>query len=516
MMKDRSLASEEVTGYVSDHDEGIQLADEDVYEEQSISEHAEDVQREVDDIQHPRNEHCEIIESEEEIGYTRHAENADKETAKRQPKSKKPRRSRRAGVDDAETKNDARQPKSKKLRRLRRIENEDEEKEVRPSKSKNSRTSQRGEDTQTAEIKQKAESLKLQETDEIDWPHPDARIVVHFHNKHPLSTLLDGVAPILTDCTFNIVDNGDFKQTKISDSRLKDDTKREKFTGIYLECLDRTHVCIIIGKIKAQVFVNPKIKPVADDMSFCVSVQTFLAHVKSIDPMYSLQLYRLGESSDLHIKIFSPSNGRKTRLMTLGTLNKDAATFGVNNINFPHTVEFELSELRNIVKMAKGINCENIRFRIMETKQNITNRQLKRDRSFFIVHIYGENSYDEHCFCSTTSISSDDDKASTIVIKNSELIEEEDTPSKICIDDLDEKFNNIFAVDYLNSFLKALDRPTVTIRLSQSSPMTMTSCLGDEESFITYMLSSKEDDSTLPNLIQSFAPSRQTKKVLSD
>jgi len=195
--------------------------------------------------------------------------------------------------------------------------------------------------------------------------------------------------------------------------------------------------------------------------------------------------------------------------MTLGTLNKDSDTFGVNDINFPHTLEFDLGEFRNIVKFAKNINCDNVRFRILETANRGKQKTQPNHRSYFIVHIYGENSYDEQCFCSVTDVSVDKDKASTIVIKNSELTSFDEDPINVCIDDLDEKFNNIFAVEYLNSFLKAVDRHTVTLRLAQDRPMTMTTCMGDAESFLTYMLAPKLDNESLPNIIQCFAPSKK-------
>jgi hypothetical protein len=333
-------------------------------------------------------------------------------------------------------------------------------------------------------------------------PSSDAKVGVHFNSKHGLATLLEGIGPMLSDCTFNIAcgDSDEFNQTKLSTSLLKEDKDREKFSGIYLEALDTTHSCVVIGKIKASVIINKENPPDKDDMSFCVSVQTFLTHIKSVNSSYCVQLYRTAKSSDVHMKTFSPSIGRHHRLMTLGTLNKELETFGVNDIDYPHTVEFELFEFRSIVKMAKGINCDNLRFRILETKGT-----SKVQRSYFIVHIYGENSYDEHCFCSLTDIDEGDGKSNnTIVIKNSELTDVDDDPVNVSLDELDEKFNNIFAVDFLNSFLKALDRSTVTIRLAQDQPMTITSSLGDEHSFLTYMLAPKEDSDSLPNIIQSF------------
>jgi hypothetical protein len=385
---------------------------------------------------------------------------------------------------------------------------------VKPSKVNKSFLCTKGEVSPTKKLDDvsppgKQEDVINEDGLDISFPRPDALVSVHFSNKHPLSILLEGIAPMLSDCTFNVVQaaSQQFKQTTLSKSTLSDDKDRDTFSGMYLEAIDNTHTCIIIGKVKAHVQINPSATVSNEDMAFCVSVSTFLTHVKSIDPDACVQLYRLQLSSDLHIKTFSQSLGRKTRLMTLGTLNKDSETFGVNDINFPHTLEFDLSEFRHIVKFAKNINCDNVRFRILDMNEEAKKLSSKH-RSYFIVHIYGENSYDEQCFCSLTDVSVDKDKASTMVIKNSALTNLEEDPMNVCIDDLCEKFNNIFAVEYLNNFLKAVDRNTVTIRLAQDRPMTMTTCMGDSESFLTYMLAPKTDSDSSPNFIQCFAPSK--------
>ena len=330
----------------------------------------------------------------------------------------------------------------------------------------------------------------------------DATVSVNFNNKAPLVMLLEGIAPMLSDCAFKIAcsDNTQFNQSAITGSKLQEDRKASTFSGIYIEALDTSHSCVIIGKIKAAVVISDGRVLTKDDMSFCVSVSTFLTHIKSVNASYFVQLYRTTGSSDLHLKLSSPSNGRHHRQMTLGTLNKESPTFGVNDIDYPHTVEFEVFELRNIVKLAKGINCAHMRFRILETKVSTGTH-----RSYFIVHIYGESSYDEHCFCSVTDVKEGEKLSpNTIVIRNSELIDMDDDPVNVSLRDLDEKFNDVFPVEFLNSFLKSIDRASVTIRLAQGRPMTMTTSLGDEESFLTYMLAPKTDPTTLPNDIKSF------------
>jgi hypothetical protein len=342
-------------------------------------------------------------------------------------------------------------------------------------------------------------------------PHVDAIVSVNFSSKHPLTTLLQGMSPILKDCTFNIVKatSDTFSQSKLSNTSLSGDTAKDTFSGIYIEAIDDSMTCVIIGKISADVsmFSTDTEK---DNMSFCLSVPTFLTHVKSIDYSACLQLYRISGFSDLYIKTFAPSLGRKTRLMTLQTLNKDAKTFGVKDIDYPYTVEFDLEEFTRIIHFAKSISCKNICFRIFETKNQ---EKEGTHRSYFTVQINGEFSYDEQCFCSLTNVEVDKQKPSTIIIKNSELNDFDDDPAHVCIDDVEEKFNNFFLVEYLFNFTKAIDRHTVIIRLAQNKPMTLTTCMGDAGSFLTYMLAPNvaADDEEVEGL-KCFQPSKKNKK----
>lgn len=339
----------------------------------------------------------------------------------------------------------------------------------------------------------------------VKWPTTDTKVLVDFKSKTELTLLLEGITHLLSECTFHIAhgDSEEFSQTKLSSSTLRDDKNRNKFSGVYIEAMDTTLSCIIIAKINAEVAIDNKANaPDASDMAFCLPVSTFLTHVKSINANHGVQLYRTAKSADLYLRTYSlMSESHHSRRMTLATLNKSSPTFKVSDMNYPHTIEIELNEFRTIIKTAKAINCPNVRIRILETKAKST-----KHCSFFIIHVYGENSYDEHCFCCVSSVNEETkhdgaELRKTIVIRN-DLVDEDFSDVKR--NQLDEKFNNVFAVEYLNSFLKALERHTVTLRLAQDQPLTITSSLGNTESFLAYFLAPKTDISTVPDFIQSF------------
>lgn len=335
-------------------------------------------------------------------------------------------------------------------------------------------------------------------------PHPNAVVAVCFPTGRPLRVLLDGI-PMLTDCTFKIENANRTKEFPQDPSY----PTLPSFSGLSLEAMDNSHTCVIFGKVQAEVTVyggdgtnkqEDDSKQVAEYMSFCVSVNLFATHIKSVDPSHTLWIYRIKGSSDLFIKSMSSTNGCNWRVMSISTLCQDAQTFNINDIRYNYTLEFDLGELRNIVKFAKSINCADVRIRILEHKTLTRSNQSGHEQrhSFCIVHVYGEASYDECCFCSSTDVTNE---TTTMIIKNSDISV---NPMNVRLADLEEKFNEIYPINYLLSFLKAVDRHTITMRLAPDAPMNMTTSMGDAQSFLTYMLAGKQDKDIHPNIIQSF------------
>lgn len=266
------------------------------------------------------------------------------------------------------------------------------------------------------------------------------------------------------------------------------------FSGLSVQCIDDRHCCIVMAKLQCELLV-------ADESStkftFCVPVNVLLTHVKSISSNYCLKIYQTNDSPDLKLQVTSPVVSH-SRSMSIATLQKENNPFDVDDINYDFSVEKDLGEFQRILKMAKAINCDHIRIRILEKN---TNPKMH----FLIMHVYGENSYDEHCFASLTEIK-DNNENGKIIMKSTEnaIGSSMVDPGKISISELKETFNSVFGVDYLNSFIRSLDRHTVIMRLAPKRPLVLVSSLGDENSFVSIILAPRNDDDQFPNEIHSF------------
>jgi hypothetical protein len=109
-----------------------------------------------------------------------------------------------------------------------------------------------------------------------------------------------------------------------------------------------------------------------------------------------------------------------------------------------------------------------------------------------------------------TDENKEDVKASTrIVIKNSEILEVQDAddPKNYHLKDLDEKYSGVFDVEYLSMFIKSLDRHTINLHITNDKPMIVTCSLGDETSFVAFVLAQQvnEDNIGQSAQIEAFA-----------
>ena len=340
-----------------------------------------------------------------------------------------------------------------------------------------------------------------------------AAVTVIFTQPKSFSTLLDVLNDLLQDGVFQILskDRPDINETS---SNLSIDTRKDDFSGIYAEFIDKSNSCVIIMKYAAEVIINEKMDVQQKDMQFCVDILTMLNHLKSVNSSFCLQMYRRQCDDKIHFKAFGQSLGyRQFRHIRMDTWDKVADKFSISDIKYDYVVVFELAEMRRILRLAKSIKSTNLRIVIMEPMKKSADGMK---RFFFLIQVLGEHSYDEEVFCSTTDISEEkteeekatEDSPKRLVIKNSEMLEmqEEDNPMNYNVKDLEQKYAGIFTVEYLNMFIKSLDRHTINLHLANDKPMIVTCSLGDESSFLAFVLAHQEENTEQPVIkVEAFA-----------
>ena len=307
--------------------------------------------------------------------------------------------------------------------------------------------------------------------------------------------MMDVMGGVLSECPINIVNNDQNCGLSSKHAKVLGAPKTTSFSGLFFKCMSADHTCAVIAKLSAEVKITPE--ATSEQTTISVSMAALVPLLKSIDRKYSLQLYFRHGSTKMYIKSATSCKGGHFSTKSLETLEYDQPEFAIDDIRYHYTVELDLNTFHNIIRVANSLKSSYLRIRVYE--------QAVGTRSFFVTNTYGESSSDENVFLSDTKVQ-DEAKVFSVHPPDDNDVSGVD-PATISRKSLVCKYNGVFAVQYIESLLKHLEDPTVILRLSADAdtPMTLTSVFGDEDSFVSFVLASKNDEE-FPDELESFKP----------
>lgn len=250
--------------------------------------------------------------------------------------------------------------------------------------------------------------------------------------------------------------------------------KTEEFTGISIANIDDKKSCVVQAKLQCDV-----------DMSedcigqFSVSVNTLGICMRTVASHYVMDMIKYEGSEDIEIESRDQITNARINSCRMNTLCKDFTKATMNTMDYDYTIQIELSVFRSIVKISKDLHADTLSFVIHETKTG-EGAQMKRD-IMFCLRAKGDAQH-EHYFPSTVS-------EEDCVITASE-----ENKTEMHLDASNLVYEDKFSVNYLNMFLKSMDRQVLTLRISEGKPLVLMYPLGAEKSFVCFVLASKADD----------------------
>ena len=266
--------------------------------------------------------------------------------------------------------------------------------------------------------------------------------------------------PILEDINFKIVD----RPTKSG----------QRFRGITINSMDTKNISMIVARLKAdEIFPRENFT----ETSFCVKSAMFSSLIQTIKPGCCLEMKRQKNKSNLDICGRNPNRATHETNLHIPTMDVQEEVNRLDIIDYKYIVDIDLGVMRGITRVAQNatIGAETIRFKIYEgvnerndtkiTKVSVSLDSDKDDPSM------------EQVFRSVTKWDRNDQNQT--VITTSESM---DDKSEQMYDDLKEVINQKFSTKYLHLFLKAMDRQTITLRMSPNKPLVIMYPLGDGES----------------------------------
>ena len=275
---------------------------------------------------------------------------------------------------------------------------------------------------------------------------------ITFDQTQGLRTLVDVVGNILTRVNFRIT---------------YDAAKKTNF--LCIDSIDPQHVCMIQARLVCE---REQID--GEDITFCLESSVLNTCLKSVPSHYSLDLRKYSDSANIQLKAYETVSNSHNTTFELNTLVDDSETMQLSDMTYTFTIEIDLSTLRQIVKMSMSLRATQIDMIVNQPSDS------SDERTQFTISSTGDATQ-SHNFNSAT-VKENDSNSCVIRAATDTTAPEGDTV------DMVQKYKDTFSAQYLNFFLKSMERQIITMKLSQDKPLILHYPLGAQMSYICFVL----------------------------
>ena len=281
--------------------------------------------------------------------------------------------------------------------------------------------------------------------------------VITFDQTQSLRSLVDVVCNILT--RINI--------------RMRYDSEKEIYQ-LCIDSIDPRHVCMIQARLVVEKSSNTN-----ENIEFCIDSALFNNCLKSIPPHYSLDIKKSNTNADIVICAYESLSNSHSLEFRLNTLVDEEQVTQLTDMTYRYTVEIDLCTLRQIVKMSQTLKSDSIELSIEEPceSEKSTNHML------FAIRANGEAQL-KHSFHSATIKETSSNECVIRAVTDS-------ASSETTNCDMTLKYSASFSSQYVNLFLKSMERQVITMKLSEDKPLILFYPLGGENSHICFVLAPK-------------------------
>lgn len=259
-----------------------------------------------------------------------------------------------------------------------------------------------------------------------------------------------------------------------------------------VESVDPKQVCLVLARLSCSM------KGHNGSPRFFVSTSDLMTTLKSIPHHYQLDISST-DVSNLHLFARDPICKTHEMSFKLNTLMQDEDPFNgkMNEMDYDFTLEVDTHTLRRFVRTTKELHGEDVLFKIEQPKKGRGGKK----HTILTLEAQGTTVELKETFHSIT----DERKDGTVICTDHEERrddleggggggrwgeEEEGEREEI---EKDVIYKDSFGASYISSYLKHLDKHTLTIRLSEGKPLVLSFPLGSDhtKNYICLVLAPK-------------------------
>lgn len=299
------------------------------------------------------------------------------------------------------------------------------------------------------------DAAKRQKTEEAD-SEMDTNFHITFDQTQPLRVLVDVISNILHRVDIQVV-------------------KDKNFEGIHIESIDPKHICLIVARLACGVTKLDS----PSNCKFCVDTVTFNTCLKSVNSHYSLDIKNDNDSSNVIMHAYETISNNYTTHFSVPTLVSEPENVKLSDLEYDYTIEIDLTTLRTIVKNTIALRGNEVQF-IVEEPSDATPYKYT-----ILTIVTDGNAKQKHQFHSITEKKG----GGTCVIRTEEGGIDLPEHTKF-----ETKYSETFSAQYLNHFLKSMERQIITMRLSKTKPLILNYPLGSDKSYICFVLAPRANE----------------------
>ena len=207
-----------------------------------------------------------------------------------------------------------------------------------------------------------------------------------------------------------------------------------------------------------------------------------------------LDIYRKTGSTDITLRVHEPGSSRSLSTYEIKTLARESETMPLDEMIMSYYVEIELEAFRTALKMAKTKKADSTQFRLYEASTSQDAVQCM----WFVLSYHGEDTRGTHPFPSRIVVSKSNVHGEPTIVRvasaeedmtEGEGAEEEDFAKYKLL------YSGEFAVEYLNNFVRNMEKVNVTLRLKNGNPLILDYPLGSVTTdSLRYVLAARMSD----------------------
>ena len=259
--------------------------------------------------------------------------------------------------------------------------------------------------------------------------------------------------------------------------------KTETGGRLEIDSIDHKKACMVQARIDVMEFNVDSTRGDVDAISICLKSKPLLTCLSSSPAHFSVELMQYMGSTSVFLRSYDNLSNSHVCEAEIKSIVDESETALLDDMDFKFEVQIDLAILRNIVKTASALNSSDIRLQVFEPKKDASSRLT----AFRVSAEGGDDATPASTFVSQL-------EGDCNVIRTEDSVQVD-----VDLGDMDTSYDEKFSVSYLHSFMKSMERQSLSLKISPTEtnsprmPLVIEYPLGKTDNFIKFVLAPRLD-----------------------